>query len=202
MYLSGLGIYYLKNGQPVDTLYVGDQMTFNVPGYSKIWLDQYQNGQLQYSGPFDLPMPPYTLLPRDVGSFTASIFELKPNGTKGDNIGTDRVTVLAAPASQVQTQTIYAPPTVVGQGAPAYSNVAAGGSGAGTALVSTGVPTPSAPPPNIIMQPPSGPIDLSTPFTPGGLQEAPAPQEAGFSGLGIALILGVAVFAFSRGGKK
>ncbi len=171
MYLAGLGAYYFKNGQAASVLYVGDVMTFNVPGYSKVWLDQKQNGTPQYSGPIDLPMPAYQLLPRDVGTFTASVYQLNAGGQKGQLIGTDSIQVQAyiVPGMPTQTvqQTIYAPPTIQQTAAPTYQNQPTGG---GT--VSTGIPTPSAPPPNpfqptLITSAPSGPIDLSAPIDPG-----------------------------------
>jgi len=200
MYLAGLGAYYLKNGQPVTTLYVGDVMTFNVPGYNQVWLDQYQNGNLQFSGPMNLPMPPYTLLSRDVGTFTASVFQLSPSGKRSDSIGTDTVKVVAtALPSQAPT---YAPPVIQSSLAPAYSNPTAGG---GEMRLPSGIATPSqpapgAPGPTMVVQPPSGPLDLSMPIDNG---EPLAPvQESGFSPLTMVLIAGAAMYFLFSGSKR
>ena len=207
MYLGGLGAYYLKNGQPTSTYYVGDTMGFNVPGYSQVWLTQVQNGSPQYNGPFNVPMPAYVLQSRDIGTFQATVYELTPQGKQGKLIGTDSVQVLAAPAQQVAQptpQTLYAPPTIQATQAPGYTQGAAPSSGS-SSLMPSGMSTPSAPAPSptVVMSAPSGPIDLSTPYTPvdtGGLQETPA-QQAGFEGLPMLLLAGAALY-FVFGGKR
>lgn len=200
MYLRGLGaVYYLKNGSPASSYNVGDVMGFNVPGYTQVWLDQTQNGSPQYSGPFTVPMSPYVLQSRDVGTFNASVYELK-NGAKGKLIGTDSVTVLS-PSLVQQT---FAPPTVQQVLAPEYSSgsgFAPGASGSGT-LMPSGVATPSAPPPPpVFISTPSGPIDLSQPMTTEG-EEAPETQAAGFTNLGTALLIGAGMFILFSGGKR
>lgn len=202
MYLRGVGLgaYYFKNGQPATVLYVGDTMSFNVPGYSQVWLDQYQNGALQYSGPMSLPMPPYTLQARDAGSFTASVYKLSPAGKKSDSIGSDQIQVLTQPAAQPTAQVLYAPPTINATQAPTYANPTGGGSGGGTQLLPTGVATPSAPAPATVLFAPTGPAPNWS-DVPQETQQTPATQEAGFSPLGMALILGVAAFAFATRGK-
>ena len=196
MYMRGLGAYYFKNGQPVTSLTVGDTMTFNVPGESAVWLDQYQNGVLQFSGPMNLPMPPYTLLPRDQGTFTASVYKLSGSGKKGDNIGTDQIQVLAAPisagGSSAPTATGY--PTFTDGGAPVFSPGAAVNSGSGR-ILATGISTPSAPPANY------------QEFAPGGVlpdlrvdEEAILAEEGGgFLNPTTFAILGVAALLLMRG---
>lgn len=204
MYLGGLGAYYLKNGQPTSSYFVGDTMGFNVPGYSQVWLTQTQNGNPQYNGAFNVPMPAYVLQARDVGTFAATVYELTPQGKQGKLIGTDTVQVLPAPVqavAQPTPQTIYAPPTIQTTLAPGYTQGAAPSSGSG--LLPSGVATPSAPAPSpVIVSSPSGPIDFSTPYTPvdtGGVQEQP--QQAGFEGLPMLLLAGAALY-FVFGGKK
>lgn len=197
MYLQGLGAtYYLKNGVPATSYNVGDVMGFAVPGYTQVWLDQTQNGNPQYSGPFTVPMSPYVLQARDVGTFNASVYELK-NGAKGKLIGTDSVTVLS-PSIVQQT---FAPPTVQQIQAPGYVNTvaSAGGSGAGT-LLPSGVATPSAPaPPAVFVSAPSGPLDLSQPAP--GPETSAETQAAGFPNIGTLLLIGAGLF-FVFGGKR
>ena len=183
----GLGAYYLKNGQPTSVLYVGDTMGFNVPGYSKIWLDQQQNGAAQYSGPFSLPMAPYTLQTRDEGSFSTSVYELTPGNTKGKLIGTDSIQVLPAVQPSGVAQQTYAPPIVQQIAAPGYTNPTATPGGA--AILTTGVSTPSAPAPMYsIYNQPAGPAMISPEAeTPGTGDIAPGDNTSLllFAGLGL-----------------
>jgi hypothetical protein len=149
MYLGGnpfgLGLYYLKNGQTVSQFTVGDSMMFNVPGYSEVWLDQTQNGATQFSGVMPLPMGPYTLLPRDVGSFAATVYEVK-NGGKGKLIGSDSATVVAAAAPVVAPPRIIQAPTPIepppGGGGTVTRPGGTGPTG-GPYLLPTGVSTPT-----------------------------------------------------------
>jgi len=207
MYLSGLGAYYLKDGQPVSVLHVGDTMGFNVPGYSQIWLDNKQNGVTQYSGPFTLPMPLYTLLPRDAGVFQATVYELTPQGTKGKAIGADSIQVLTATTKvncqqgsgdNISVQQFdnvcpagwqpwiqFSSPTISQIPAPGYTPSAPPSSGG--RLLPTGLPTPSAPSPTILFSTPSAPIDYGPiPTTDTG------PQEAGVLGLSPLALLVIA----------
>jgi hypothetical protein len=157
MYMRGVGAYYLRNGQPTSVLYVGDSMSFNVPGYSQIWLDQTQNGATQFSGPFSLPMAPYTLLPRDEGMFQANVYELKSNQTRGALIGSDSIRVQPAIALIPAMTPAVSPPPVIQQiPAPGYVPSPLTTSGGGR-LISTGVQTPSAPAPApVVVTVPSG----------------------------------------------
>jgi len=180
MYMSGLAAYYMKNGQPVASFTVGDVMTFNVPGYSQVWLDQTQNGASQFSGPFPLPMAPYTLQARDVGTFRASVFELTPQGTKGRPIGTDSAQVVAAIAAPVP---ISLPPVIQQVPAPGYTPGVIPGSGSG--LLPSGIRTPSQPP--IIVSVPGGGSYIAPPI---GETGSPVAEE-GMSPLTIALIAGI-----------
>jgi len=185
----GLGAYYLKNGQPTSVLYVGDTMGFNVPGYTEVWLDQFQNGALQYSGPFTLPMSPYTLQARDVGSFSASVYQIK-NGKKYDLIGNDQIQVLPA-STQPSTQLVQPGPPIVQQiAAPGYTNPTATPGGA--AILTTGVSTPSAPAPMYsIYNQPAGPAMIAPEAeTPGTGDLAPGDNSTllMFAGLGLLLL--------------
>jgi len=190
MYLQGLGAYYTKNGLATSSYVVGDTMGFNVPGYSQVWLEQTQNGSPQYSGPFTIPMSPYVLQARDAGVFNASVYEYK-NGAKGKLIGTDSVTVAAAPAQQT-----FAPPQVQQIQAPGYTNPSVTSSGA--AIMPSGVATPSAPTP-IYISTPGAPIDFGAPIDTG--VPAPEVQAAGFPPVGMLLLAGLGLY-FVFGGKR
>lgn len=194
MYFAGLGaIYYLKNGQPASSYNVGDTMGFAVPGYTQVWLEQTQNGNPQYAGPFNLPMAPYVLQTRDIGTFNASVYELR-NGTKGKLIGTDSIQVLATVQQMPPT---YAPPVINATPAPGYVNPT---TPAGVPTLPSGVPTPTAPSaPGTVLFQPTQPVDLG-PLTRVDIDGATtAPQEAGFGldatslllvGLGLYFVFG------------
>jgi hypothetical protein len=204
---TGLGAYYLKNGQPASVLYVGDTMGFNVPGYSQIWLDQKQNGTTQYSGPFNLPMPAYTLLPRDAGYFQATIYALNPDGTKGNAIGADSIQVLPAtspttcPPGYIMTSVVngaehsqcmpFNPPPMISQiPAPGYQPSSPPSSGG--RILPTGIPTPSLPSPTILFSP-SAPIDYGS-IPPGTTAET----GMGISPLALLLIVGLGIGLFMK----
>lgn len=200
MYLGGIGAYYLKNGVPASSLNVGDTMGFNVPGYSQVWLDQTQNGTPQYSGPFNVPMAPYVLQSRDVGTFNASVYELNAGGQKGKLLGTDSIQVSAPGAAPtVQAQTIYAPPTIQANLAPEYSNVGPA-TGGPAMLMPSGAATPSAPPLPVVVGP-SAPVDFGT--IPTEATPAPETEAAGFGGfdLSTVLLIGLGLY-FVFGGKR
>ena len=191
---SGLGAYYLKNGQVATVLTVGDVMGFNVPGYSKVWLEQTQNGQTQFSGPFNLPMSPYTLQARDIGTFAASVYELTPGGTKGKIIGTDSIQV--QPLQQVIQQT-FAPPTIQQIQAPGYTNPSQ--TPGGQTILSTGVQTPAAPVPSTSIYYQPGPAVVGE--APGTTDTAPT-EDGGIS-TGMLIIAGLGLlFLFSGRGRR
>jgi len=171
-------------------------MTFDVPGELQVWLDQYQNGVIQFSGPMSVPMPPYTLLPRDQGTFTASVYKLSGSGKKGDNIGTDQIQVLAAPvtAPAPTGATASGYPSFAPGGAPVFSPGTAVNSGAGRVLA-TGISTATAPPPSYTEFAPGGPLpDLRV--TEEGLI---AEEEPGFLNPTMIAIIGVAALFLMRG---
>ena len=65
---------------------IGDSLVFDIPGYTNIWLTQYQNGVLQYDGPEALPTAPLQLTdPPDLGTFQGTAYEVI-NGQKGAQI--------------------------------------------------------------------------------------------------------------------
>jgi hypothetical protein len=192
MYLRGLGVYYLKNGQPASVLYVGDMMSFNVPGYSQVWLEQTQNGNPQYSGPFSLPMTPYTLLPQDQGTFAASVYTLTPGNTRGQPIGTDSIQVQARPAAPPPPIPVSLPPIIQQTPAPGFMPPSGAPSGGGR--LPTGVATPSAG---------GGTTVVALPTYTPGYEEAPAPEveQAGMDTTTM-LLLGGLILGFMFMGKR
>ncbi len=96
----GVGAYYLLNmssgtptfknasGQVITSITCGATMTFEVPGYSRVWLSQLKNGILDYDGPFNVPMPPYiTQCSRDVAHYELAVYAIDSNNVKGKLIG-------------------------------------------------------------------------------------------------------------------
>lgn len=83
--LAGLGlvttppVYYADNsGKPINgtTIPCGNAITFQVPGYTKIWLKRYKNGTLDFDAMFDVPMALYqTDCARDGGSYKADAYD-------------------------------------------------------------------------------------------------------------------------------
>jgi hypothetical protein len=97
----GVGAYYLLNGmgggtpifrnasgQVINEIVCGATMTFEVSGYSRVWLSQLKNGVLDYDGPFNVPMPAYiTQCSRDVAQYELAIYKIDANNVKGELIG-------------------------------------------------------------------------------------------------------------------
>lgn len=88
-------VFLDANGRVATQFVCGQTITYAVPGYSKIWLVQTQNGQPQFNGPMAVPMPPYTLdCTRDVGTFVQTAYELTTDGKRGGLIGGATANVL------------------------------------------------------------------------------------------------------------
>ena len=112
MYMAGLGqsVQYYRNGQPSVTAKVGDLITFDAPGFSEAWLEVSQNGKSTFSGPHAIPMPPYQLLPRDIGFFQTAAYQLTTGRTRGALIGATSISVEGLPASPtIPTSTGFQP---------------------------------------------------------------------------------------------
>ena len=77
---------FFKNGIPVTQITVGDTVTYNVPGYSQIWLYQLKNGVQQFNGVYSVPVT-YTYTAQDVGHYDSYAYDLTgPNQTFGNLI--------------------------------------------------------------------------------------------------------------------
>ncbi len=139
------GVQYTKNGVPVSAVLCGDVISFDVPGYSRIWLTQYQSGKIQFDGPFNLPMPDYRLVcDRDIGNFSATAYTLNSDGTHGDYLGNAFLTVNANPNAGITSTTPLTSAqssNVAAALAPSQTpgtSVAAGGIPTGTTIGQTG----------------------------------------------------------------
>jgi hypothetical protein len=105
--LLGAGAYYLLNkntgpiyrdinGRVITDIVCGGSITFDVPGYNRVWLSQLKNGQLIFDAPFDVPMPPYILnCQNETGQYEIAVYKLvSPGDIKGELIGQTTFTVL------------------------------------------------------------------------------------------------------------
>jgi hypothetical protein len=91
---KGTPVFKNANGAPITTMMCGNTMTFDVPGYTRVWMSQLKNGVLNFDGPFDLPMPPYiATCSGDVGVYDVAVYELDANENKGQLIGQTRFTI-------------------------------------------------------------------------------------------------------------
>lgn len=92
---KGKPTFYNANGQPITEMLCGNTMTFNVSGYTQVWMSQLKNGVLNFDGPFDLPMQPYiATCTNDVGVYDVAVYEIDANGNKGALIGQTKFTIL------------------------------------------------------------------------------------------------------------
>jgi hypothetical protein len=98
--LGGLGAptFYDANNRPITSIDCGMPYTFDVPGYTTVWLENTFNGQPNYAGPLPLPMPSFVAdCASQVGSYVYTLYELA-NGAKGNLIGQTTFQVLPAPS--------------------------------------------------------------------------------------------------------
>jgi hypothetical protein len=139
-------IFYV-NGVPKSSANIGDTLYLDIPGYSQIWLTQFQNGGLQYDGPYSLPSQPYLLAARDVGTYQGTAYQMI-NGQKGQQIANWTFVVQNTSATQgTPTSTQGTPVTVqclsglCGPSAPSPTQVVTSGSsgpGGTTSVIPTG----------------------------------------------------------------
>jgi hypothetical protein len=92
---KGSPTFYDMNGQSISAITCGGSISFNVPGYSRVWLSQLKNGTLAYDGPFDLPMPAYIVnCANDIGTYDVAVYEIGADDMKGKLIGQTKFDVL------------------------------------------------------------------------------------------------------------
>lgn len=83
------------NGQAITEITCGNSITFDVAGYTQVWLQRLKNGQLDFDEPFAVPMAPYILnCQNDIGAYDIAVYEVDANGAKGNLIGQTKFTVL------------------------------------------------------------------------------------------------------------
>lgn len=93
---KGSPTFYNMQGSPITSATCGTSATFDVPGYKRVWMDQLKDGQLNFSGAFDLPMPAYVFsCTNDVGAYDIAVYEIDANGIKGELIGQTSFTIHA-----------------------------------------------------------------------------------------------------------
>jgi len=107
MVVAGAGLVYLltKNsgptfydmqGRAITSAMCGTSATFNVGGYTRVWLSQLKDKVLNFDGPFNLPMPAYIFsCSNDVGVYDVAVYEIDSNDLKGKLIGQTTFTVFA-----------------------------------------------------------------------------------------------------------
>ena len=85
------------NGRIITEVLCGQPVVFSVPGYENntVWLSQLKDGQLHFDGPYPGYPGPYTMkCATDPGYYQTAVYELMPDGTKGQLIGTTELRVL------------------------------------------------------------------------------------------------------------
>jgi hypothetical protein len=92
---KGTIAYRNMNGQAITEITCGNSVTFDVSGYTRVWLQRLKNGTMDFDQPFDLPMPAYILnCVNDIGVYDVVAYEIDANGVKGALIGQTKLTVL------------------------------------------------------------------------------------------------------------
>jgi hypothetical protein len=155
-------IFYV-NGVASFSAVCGQSLALDIPGYSQVWLTQYQNGGLQYDGPYQLPSAPYLLsCQRDVGTYQGSAYQIV-NGQKGQLLDSWTFVVNNAAATQ---------------GTPTQT-----GAGVSTGLCLSGLCSPSAAPPTqAVSSGAPGPGGTTSVIVTGGPGQYVAPPQPGITG--------------------
>jgi hypothetical protein len=87
--MMGAPVFYDAKGNPVSQILCGEDYSFDVPGYSQVWLEQTYNGKPSFSGPFSVPVPAYIGdCQTQIGTYISSAYELTPQGGRGTLLGT------------------------------------------------------------------------------------------------------------------
>lgn len=92
---KGTPVFKDANGSPITQMVCGNTMTFDVAGYSQVWLQRLKDGVLDFDGAFAVPMPAYIAnCANDIGTYDVAVYEIGADGTKGKLIGQTRFTIL------------------------------------------------------------------------------------------------------------
>lgn len=92
---KGIPTFRNMSGQAITEIVCGNSVTFDVSGYTKVWLSRLKNGQLDFDAPFVVPMPAYILnCSNDIGVYDLAVYEVDANDVKGKLIGQTKFTVL------------------------------------------------------------------------------------------------------------
>jgi hypothetical protein len=107
-------VYLDLNGNPINSIICGGSYTFDVPGYSAVWLIIKKNDVQVFSAQFPVPMATYQSTCADnVGYYLVSAYDLQT----GQLIGTTQLTILPASAgtpSAATTSPSGSPPPAPG----------------------------------------------------------------------------------------
>jgi hypothetical protein len=173
--MAGGPQYYDSTGVPVSQVICGSPITFDVPGYKSVWLDQTHNAGAGYSGVFPLPMPPYTPnCSTEVGIYANQVYTVGPQGQRGTPIGSNTFTVMPVSAGGPPPTTTPKLPFTCPPGfyvtADAQSGLPACATNPGTFVpsgTSTGPQAIDVPQqtPVIVSQPPN--VNITTPAAAG-----------------------------------
>jgi hypothetical protein len=135
-----LGMYYNSSGQPIIVAHTGDTITYNVAGQppGQVWLDQEIAGTSSYSGPFTIPMAPYTLGPNDRSGLYINNAYALVGGGKGTFL--EQSTLVVNPAIPVGSPA----PVPTATPNPYAGNGGSGGGGGGNVNITVAT-APSIP---------------------------------------------------------
>lgn len=91
---TGKPTYYNMQKQVINSIPCGQSITFDVPGYSEVWLTRTKNGVQDFNAPYAVPIPPYVLnCVTDVGTYVVTAYTLVNGTSKGQLLGSTTFTV-------------------------------------------------------------------------------------------------------------
>lgn len=65
------------SGAVISSIECGQPYTFDVPGYTRVWLTMTRDGNQTFNGEFPVPMPSYvSSCATDVGTYNAIVYDL------------------------------------------------------------------------------------------------------------------------------
>ncbi len=88
--------YFTQNGQQTTSLVCGAQETFNVPGYSQVWINQTKtkpDGTVSnWSGTLSIPNVYTPICNQDEGTYKNDVYTVQ-NGAQGSFLGSVTATI-------------------------------------------------------------------------------------------------------------